>query len=81
MTKLIPGATLVYERVDGTVYARYRDPPHNTIPRWVIGGESIPTILKYDDWKQMLLLSDSNTMFKKEFDKVVNLYYLLKDSQ
>jgi hypothetical protein len=81
MTKLIPGATLVYERVDGTVYARYRDPPHNTIPRWVIGGESIPTILKYNDWKQMLLLSDSNTMFKKEFDKVVNLYYLLKDSQ
>jgi hypothetical protein len=36
-TKLIPDQALIYERADGVVYARYRDPPHNTIPRWIVG--------------------------------------------
>lgn len=39
MDKLIPGQSLIYERANGVVYARYRDPPHNSIPRWVVGGE------------------------------------------
>ena len=37
--KLLPGEALIYERSDGVVYAHYRDPPHNTIPRWIIGGD------------------------------------------
>jgi hypothetical protein len=37
--KLIPGEALIYERAAGIVYARYRDPPHNTKPRWIIGGD------------------------------------------
>jgi hypothetical protein len=79
MGNLIPNAALIYERVDNIVYARYRDPPHNTIPRWVVGGEP-KKILGYDDWKQMLLLSDSNPTFKKQLDKVIDLYYILKDT-
>jgi hypothetical protein len=39
MGSLIPGAALIYERVDGVVYARYRDAPYNQIPRWIIGGD------------------------------------------
>lgn len=35
---VIPGEALIYERANGIVYARYRDPPHNTKPRWIIGG-------------------------------------------
>ena len=38
MGTLIPGEALIYERADGVVYARYRDAPHNKIPRWVVGG-------------------------------------------
>lgn len=79
MGKLIPGETLIYERVGKTIYARYANKPE--IPRWVIGSEWGPTTLEYKDWREMLLLSDRNSVFKKEFDKVVNLYYLLKDSQ
>ena len=37
--KLIPVEALIYERANGVVYARYRDAPHNKIPRWVIGGD------------------------------------------
>ena len=37
--ELIPGEALIYERANGIVYARYRDPPHNTKPRWIIGGD------------------------------------------
>ena len=36
---LIPGEALIYERANGVLYARYRDPPHNMIERWVVGGE------------------------------------------
>lgn len=39
MSRLIPNQALIYERVDGVVFARYRDPPHNKIPRWIIGGD------------------------------------------
>ena len=35
---LIQGQTLIYERVDDVVYARYRDEPYRDIPRWVVGG-------------------------------------------
>lgn len=53
--KLIPGEALIYERANGVVYARYRDPPHNTLPRWVVGGDPagfIPgtSIPKPTDW-------------------------------
>lgn len=75
---LIPNEALIYERVEKTIYARYRDRPE--IPRWIIGGEETG-ILGYDDWRQMLLLADKNSTFKKEFDKIVNLYYLLKDNK
>ena len=78
MGKLLPNEALIYERVEKRIYARYRDRPE--IPRWIIGGEETG-ILGYDDWRQMLLLSDSNPTFKKELDKLVNFYYLLKDEQ
>ena len=29
---------LIYESANGVTYARYRDPSHNQLPRWVIGG-------------------------------------------
>jgi len=31
--ELIPNQALIYESVYGVVYARYRDPPYNEIPR------------------------------------------------
>lgn len=77
MGNLISGESLIYERVENKIYARYANRPD--IPRWCIGGKE-SNILGYDDWKQILLLSDSNPVFKRELDKIINLYYLLKDN-
>ena len=35
MSPLLKGEPLIYERANGVVYARYRDPPHNKIPKWI----------------------------------------------
>ncbi len=82
-TKLIPGEALIYERDDkGIVYARYRDPPHNTIPRWVVGGPaSSHTRLGIRDFVEIERLVKTNPTFAKELDKFLNLYYLLKESE
>ncbi len=78
MGKLVPGEPIIYERVEGKIYARYANRPD--IPRWYIGGEE-PSILGYDEWKSIFELADQNPIFKKELDKVINLYYLLKDKK
>ena len=86
MGKLLPGEALIYERSDGIVYARYRDPPHNTIPRWIIGGEpdSIDkaqgSIVSYDEWKHIQILSQTDPVLKKQLDRLIVLYYTIKDS-
>ena len=81
---MIPGLALIYERANGVVYARYRDHPHNKVPRWIIGGD--PDALAkengymgYDDWKQLFKLADEYPTLKKQLDKVLDLYYIIKD--
>lgn len=77
---LIPGAALIYERSNGVIYARYRDPPHNTIPRWEIGRIENKMLLGYTDFRQMIELAESNPAFKELFDSMLIMYYLLKDN-
>ncbi len=84
MGNLIPNEPLIYERSDGVVYAHYRDPPHNKIPRWVIGGEPDATakalgIVSYDEWKNVMQIVESNANVKKQFDRLMTMYYVVKD--
>ena len=87
MGKLVPGAALIYERADGVVYARYRDPPHNTIPRWVIGGDPTAVahaqgdLLTYSEWQELCELAEEYPTIKKLLDKVVVAYYTVKDNK
>jgi hypothetical protein len=84
---MIPGEALIYERADGVVYARYRDPPHNTIPRWIVGGDPAGVaraqgeLLDYGEWKNLCEIAQNNTTLKKQLDKIVNLYYIIKDNK
>ena len=84
MGNLIPGETLVYERSDGVVYAHYRDKPE--IERWIIGGDSAGvaraqgTLFGYDEWRDMQLTADSNPVLKKQLDRLLVMYYTIKDS-
>jgi hypothetical protein len=82
---LIPGEALIYERSDGVVYAHYRDPPHNTIPRWVIGGDPAGMaraqgdLLNYAEWQELCKLSLEYPTLKKLLDKLVTTYYTVKE--
>lgn len=80
MGDLIPGAKLIYERVDDTVYARYRDPPHNKIPRWEVGGSPKQMEL-FDHWEfeEMMKASKDYPTLKKSLDKLFTIWYTIKD--
>ena len=83
--KMIPGQSLIYERSDGVVYAHYRDPPHNTIPRWVIGGDPAGMaraqgdLLNYAEWQELCKLSLEYPTLEKLLDKLVTMYYTVKE--
>lgn len=86
-TKLLPGEPLIYERAGGVVYARYRDPPHNTIPRWIVGGDPVSVskakgeLLNYGEWVNLCNLAQENLTLKKQLDKLVTTYYIIKDGK
>ena len=87
MGNLKPGEPLIYERADGVVYARYRDPPHNLIPRWIVGGDPAGVaraqgeLLDYGEWKNLCEVASKNPTLKKIMDKLVTTYYVIKDEQ
>lgn len=84
---LIPDQVLIYEHANGVTYARYRDPPHNKIERWIVGGEpgavarAQGQLLDYNEWEEMCDLAQSNVTLKKYLDKLVQTYYLIKDAE
>ena len=82
---MIPGQALIYERADGVVYARYRDAPHNKIPRWIIGGDPAGVaraqgdLLSYSEWQELCELSLTYPTLKKLLDTLVTTYYTIKE--
>lgn len=81
--KLIPNEPLIYERADGVVYARYANKPE--IPRWMIGGDPGAVaraqghLLDYSDWQNLCEVAVTNETLKKQMDKLITTYYLIKD--
>jgi len=86
MGKLIPGEALIYEKADDVVYARYRDPPYNSIPRWIIGGtpsaisRANGDLFSYSDWLDIVTIAHTNPGLKDLVNQMLTMYYLLKDS-
>jgi hypothetical protein len=82
--KMIPGEALIYERADGVVYARYRDAPHNKMPRWIIGGDPAGVaraqgdLLSYAEWQELCELSETYPTLKKLLDQLVTTYYTVR---
>jgi len=83
---LKPSEALIYERADGVVYARYRDPPFNKLDRWIVGGDPAGVaraqgeILDYSEWKNLCKLCETHITLKRQMDKLVTTYYMIKDS-
>jgi hypothetical protein len=82
--KLIPDQALIYERVDGVVYARYRDLPQ--YERWIVGGDPAGIaraqgdMLNYGEWQELCELAEEYPTIKKLLDQLVTTYYTVKDS-
>ena len=85
--KLVPGAALIYERADGVTYARYRDPPHNIQPRWIIGGDpegvsrAQGNLFSYNEWQEMMELAENYPTLKSQMQKLVTTYYMVKENK
>ena len=85
MGKLIPGEPLIYERSDGVVYARYRDIP--TVPRWIVGGDpggvarATGKLLHWGEWEKLCDLAQEYPTLKKQLDKTIQLYYIIKENK
>ena len=84
---LIPSEALIYERVDGVVYARYRDPPFNKLDRWIVGGDPAGVaraqgdLLNYSEWQDLCRLAEEYPTIKKLLDQLVTTYYIVKDDK
>lgn len=85
---LIPGQALIYERADGVVYARYRDPPYNELyDRWIIGGDASAVsratgnLFSYADWQEMMELAKEYPTLQKQLQKAVTTYLILKEDK
>lgn len=83
--KLIPGEPLIYERVNGVVYAKYRDKPE--IPRWMIGGDPDAVnkaqgcLFSYSEWQDMMRIAEDNHTLKTQMQKLLDIYYIVKDDK
>ena len=81
--KLLPGEVLIYERSDGVVYARYQNKPE--IERWIIGGDPAGLaraqgdLLNYAEWQELCKLSLEYPTLEKLLDKLVTMYYTVKE--
>ena len=80
---LIPNEALIYERVDGVVYARYQNKPE--IERWIIGGDPAGVaraqgdLLNYAEWQELCKLSVEYPTLRKLLDTLVTTYYTVKE--
>ena len=85
--KLIEGEALIYTRANGVIYANYRAPPHNRIPKWIVGGDpgavarAQGELLDYSEWQNLCELSQTNTTLKRLLDKLVTTYYIVKENK
>ena len=80
---MIPNQKLIYERANGVVFARYANKPE--IPRWVVGGDPGAVareqgkLLDYAEWNNLCEVAATNPTLAKQMDKLVNLYYMVKE--
>ena len=85
MGDLIPNEPLIYERANGVVFARYPNRPD--IERWIVGGDpgavarAQGKLLDYAEWQNLCEIAQTNQTLKKQLDKLVNTYYLIKESK
>ena len=85
MGKLQPGESLIYERANGVVYARYANRPE--VDRWIVGGDpgavarAQGKLIDYGEWNHLSDLAETYPSLKIQMDKLIKTYYLIKDTK
>jgi hypothetical protein len=81
MGTLKPGATYVYERSDGIIYAREigADPRDRFVVGYESGQDYDPVRRSRINWHDVLESSKTNTALADAVDRVIMLYELSKD--
>lgn len=86
--EVLANEALIYERANGVLYAKFRDEPKKSLyaGRWIIGGDAdgvakAQGYLSYDKWKELFSLADRHPTLRKQLDKTLDLYYILKDGE
>ena len=84
MGNLKPGATYIYERVDGVVYAREEGSDSNT--RFEIGRDYDPKtksireqVLEDKMWGEIRRMAQTNPTLQDAVDRVIMIYKLSKE--
>lgn len=83
MGTLKPGATYIYERADGIIYAReFGADPRD---RFVVGyenGQDYDTVRRDKiNWHQLLEASKNNKALANALDRVIMIYELSKENE
>jgi hypothetical protein len=83
MGSLKPGATLIYERADGIVYAREAgaDPSTRQVVGYESGRDYDPVRRDKINWHNLLEASKDNKALADAVDRVIMLYELSKNNE
>lgn len=71
LPKVEPGTPLIYERVDGTVYARFAG--RSDIPRWIVREEPSDVITSFT-LRKINDLAREDARFKNHIEMVLKEY-------
>jgi hypothetical protein len=88
MGSLNPGATYIYERVDGKVYAREFGSTERTIVGYEYDPKGFETYKRIAEdyledtlWKDIRTAAETNAVLQEALERVKILYHLSKDNE
>jgi hypothetical protein len=74
MGSLKPGATLIYERANGVIYARESGTSERTVVGYDVTGS--PERVHLSEWNDILTAAESNPTLQEAIDHVKVVYNL-----
>jgi hypothetical protein len=81
MGTLTPGASYVYERVDGVTYARESGSNHRAVIGWDYNQPRVDTMLgvpiaELVPFVGLIKMAENNPDLKEELDRLITFYHL-----
>ena len=79
MGSLKPGATLIYERANGVIYAR----ESGTTERSVVGYDTSGSLdrMHLSEWNDILAAAESNPALQEALDRAIIIYKLSQTNE